>query len=237
MTPPVVGPSIAKRMAQYRDSPATSSRYYPPGDGWEYAEAYDRSGRHYVHLRASGLVVVTDPTSWIQAGGGPDPAAAPKIIDNVPGVKAGDFSGTPLGVILHSTRSGQAFGIQQEFDATVNFVRNGADGLGWNLTVGDLVIATHLEPRAWGWNAREHSNKYLAAEFAQARHGGLISDGQVSAFCWWFMHVARAAWPNLPAEFPNHSDLPAGIRDGKSDPEPRGQHSLRDRILVMLRSA
>lgn len=152
----------------------------------------------------------------------------------MPGVVAGQFATTPQGVILHGTRSGQAWSVDQEYQATRRYVLAGADGLGWNLTVGDGIIAVHMSPREWGWNARQHSAAYLAVELAQARLGDGITDGQIDAVCWWWTTVARAIWPDLPATFVNHADLPAGVVDGKTDVEPRGQHSVRDRILARL---
>ena len=149
---------------------------------------------------------------------------------------AGTFGRTPLGVILHGTRSGQPYSVEREYQATLNYVRGGAGGLGWSITVGDNAICTHMTPGDWGWNARAASSKYLAAEFAQAHLGDPITDGQINAFCWWFLNVARAQWPDLAQLFPNHSDLAQGVADGKSDVEPNGHHSVRDRILERLKS-
>lgn len=158
-------------------------------------------------------------------------------IHQVGGAVSGSFPQTPLGVILHGSRSGHPKSIDQEWrDTTFNWVPGGAmaAGLGWNITVGNNVLGVHMTPRQWGYNAREHSDEWLAAEFAQGQLGGHISDEQIEAFCWWFVNVARVEWPNLPAVFPNHSELAAGIRDGKTDVELRGQSTTRDRILARL---
>lgn len=149
---------------------------------------------------------------------------------------AGRFSTTPAGVILHGTRSGQTYNTAQEYASTKRFVAGGAAGLGWNLTVGDDILSLHLDPDQWGWNAREASRQFLAAEFAQARLGSPITDGQVRAFCWWFVQHARQRWLSLPLVFPNHADLPSGARDGKTDVELAGDHTVRDRILARLRA-
>ncbi|MGH2362427.1 MAG: hypothetical protein ACRDGM_18035 [bacterium] len=143
----------------------------------------------------------------------------------------------PDGVILHGTRSGQDFNTTREMLATLNFVAGGAVGLGWNITVADNWVCEHIDSERWGWNARESSNHHLAVEFAQAKLGTPISDEQIEAFCWYFVHVMRKSWPGLPAVFPNHSDLPPGIRDGKTDVEPKGQHAVRDRIVAKLTAA
>lgn len=232
-----VGAGILKRMAQYKTEPATAEDYRPRPEAWTYSEAFGKDGRRYVYLRETNQVLVFDADSAIVAGSGPDPALtipAPTVIDTVRGNVAGTFAAQPLGVVLHSTRSGQDYNEAEEFSATVRYVRNGAAGLGWNVSIGPNVIATHIQPRQWGWHARSASSRWLAAEFAQSKLGGPISDEQVQAFCWWFRLVARAVWPDLPRTFPNHSDLAEGKADGKSDPEPAGQHSLRDRILAML---
>lgn len=154
-------------------------------------------------------------------------------VEWVPGNAIGDFSGTPQGIILHSTRSGQPFDIEHEYQGTLNYIRSGASGLGWSATAGDYKLAYHMDPREWGWNARQHSYEYLAIEIAQAHLGDPVSDGQIAAVAA-FYHKAKEVWPQLPATFPNHSDLPAGIADGKSDVEPRGQHSVRDRVLAAI---
>lgn len=133
---------------------------------------------------------------------------------------AGAFSGTPAGVILHGTRSGRDWTLYEEYSATLRFAESGAGGLGWNVTIGDGMRYEHINPGWWGWNAREHSSQYLAAEFAQAQRGDPITDGQVGEFADWFVKVARKRWPELPLVFPEHYELPAGQRDGKSDVDP-----------------
>ena len=155
-------------------------------------------------------------------------------ITHVAGRIAGSFTIPPMGVILHGSRSGQPYTVEQEYMATVNHVRNGANGLGWNITVGNGVVCEHMTPRYWGWNARGASNRHLAVEFAQANLGDLITDAQIDAFCWYFTNVMKVAWPGMPRAFPYHSELPEGVADGKTDPEPRGEHSVRDRILARL---
>lgn len=164
----------------------------------------------------------------------PSAVIKPPAVEFVQGNTINNFTGTPAGVILHGTRSGQPYTVEQEYQSTLNYVRSGAAGLGWNITVGEGKLCGHISPKSWGWNARQHSSEYLAVEFAQAHLGDLITGAQIDAFCWWFLNSARTLWPLLPMEFPNHSDLPAGIADGKSDVEPRGQHTVRDRILAKL---
>lgn len=159
--------------------------------------------------------------------------------DHVTMMVAGAFLATPDGVILHGTRSGRFWTVYEEYRATLAFVDAGAGGLGWNVTIGDGERTDHLPPNRWGWNAREHSDDYLAVEFAQARLGDLITDGQVQQFADWFIRVARKRWPSLPMNFPEHYELPAGQRDGKSDCDPAnpGQLASRCREAILALSA
>ena len=163
------------------------------------------------------------------------------VIDSVSGGGAGNFTGTPKGVILHGSRSGSNNDTEREYTGTVNYVRAGANGLGWHATIGDDRIALHIGPEGYGWNARAASSKYLAVEFAQAVEAKPISDGQVRAFAWWFRNKARATWPNLPLNFPTHAEVEArgetGARDGKTDVFSNGSpraDELRARILAEI---
>lgn len=190
----------------------------------------DASGR-----RKEGWYAYRDA---IGATAPPVPPLVEPVIELVQGNVAGTFAAQPQGVILHGTRSGQqGYSTEQEYRATVNYVGGGAAGLGWSITVGDGVYCAHMSPMHWGWNARGASRRFLAAELAQPTSDHPISDSQVSAFCWWFLNIARVAWPNLPAYFPTHAELPEGIIDGKSDVYPRGDgraDELRGRIMTIL---
>ena len=152
----------------------------------------------------------------------PPPSIRPPHILEIPGVRAGRFGAAPHGVILHATRSGKAQSANDEFTATCGFVKGGAAGLGWHITVGPGVIAVHMSPQEWGWNARSQSRDYLAIEFAQGTINDAITDDQLDAAAWWIEHVALHAWPDLPHVLAHHSEIPAGIVDGKTDVYPRG---------------
>lgn len=156
---------------------------------------------------------------------------------NYPGVTGGTFATTPLGVILHGSRSGiPNRPTLTEYLGTCSFAVSNSAGLGWTATVGDDRIALHYPYTRWGWSAREASSQYLAVELAQATVGQPISDGQVRAFCWFF-EQARKVWPRLPKVFPTHAELPSGKRDGKSDVFPLGDQradELRARIMARL---
>jgi hypothetical protein len=142
------------------------------------------------------------------------------------------FTSPPVGCILHGTRGGAATR-QAEFEATCNYVRAGANGLSWQATIFDGVIAIHLPDEAWGWNAKGASSRYLAVEFVQPRLGDEITDEQVQTFCYFF-RTARITWPDLPLDLVAHSELdPAN----KSDPFPVDSPKnteLRRRIMACL---
>ena len=135
--------------------------------------------------------------------------------DRSPSV-AGRFYSTPQGVIIHGSRSGRDWSAMEEFEATVRWAVSGANG--------------------WGWNAREHSREYLAVEVAQAREGDPVDDFTVLALAWYIKNVLRAYWPDLPDNYPMHSELPAGQRDGKTDLYPPGPDAdaFRARLLNAL---
>ena len=154
-----------------------------------------------------------------------------------PGTVAGAFSQTPQGVILHGSRSGiPGRPVAAEYDGTRRYAASGIE-LGWNVTIGNDAISLHMQPDQWGWSARQHSKFYLAVEFAQATAAQTITDGQVRAFCWWIQTVVKPRWPYLSSAMPMHSELPAGITDGKTDCYPVGDpraNELRARILAGL---
>lgn len=124
-----------------------------------------------------------------------------------------------------------------EFSATANWAQAGANGLGWNVTIGDDVIAEHLPLDSWGWNARAASQWYLAVEFAQPSLADQISNAQVRVFAWWVRERALKRWPAMPLTFPTHAELEAsgatGKKDGKTDVFPDG-NALRARIMAAL---
>ena len=154
----------------------------------------------------------------------------------------GTFNGgrKPAGVILHGSRSGRDQSISQEFYGTANFAKAGANGLGWNVTIGNSMYAFHIAPTQWGWNARAASSKYLAVEFAQPTADVDITDEQVDAFCAWWRNDVRWLYQGLTlttANMPTHAELQEGIADGKSDCYPLGDpraDDLRQRILEAL---
>jgi hypothetical protein len=149
----------------------------------------------------------------------------------------GSFAKVPSGMILHGTRSGQPYAVDKEYMSTINYVTAGASGLGWNATVGDGVICWHMPVTQWAYNARESSDDYGAVEIAQSNIGVPITDRQIEGIAKVWVAFRNHYGPSFPMYFVNHSELPAGIRDGKTDVEPLGYHSVKDRVISRLKKA
>lgn len=165
----------------------------------------------------------------------------PRVVLQARGTAAGEYARVPRGVILHGSRSGLSQPLDREFYGTTAYAQREDHGLGWTATIGDDMIALHLTPAFWGWNARKASSLYLAVEFAQPTAEQTITDGQVRAFCWAYTAIWRVYWPDLPAHFPTHAELDVlgmtGQRDGKTDCYPYGDprtEDLRARITARL---
>lgn len=165
----------------------------------------------------------------------------PRVVLHARGNTAGDYARPPRGVILHGSRSGLRQPLDREFYGTVGYAGQERHGLGWTATIGEDMIALHMTPAYWGWNARKASSLYLAVEFAQPTVNDPITDGQVRAFCWAFRSIWQVYWPSLPLVFPTHAELDVdgvtGKLDGKSDVFPYGDaraDELRARIARRL---
>jgi len=167
---------------------------------------------------------------------GDPPGQSGPTLEWVQGNVIGNLT-APQGIILHSTRSAIPRGEVEEYEGTLNYVRGGANGLGWNATVGPGLVCEHMNPDQWGWNAREASSHYVAIEHAQARLGDPVSDALLDASAWYIKNKVYARWPNMPRTLVHHSELPAGVQDGKSDMAPKGSakaEELRQRLLARL---
>lgn len=159
------------------------------------------------------------------------------IIIQVPGNLWNRFGATPRGIIFHGTRSGQPYSVEQEFQATLNYVRAGAGGLGWNATIGNDKIAIHGPATHWGWNARDASRNYLALEFAQPTAAVDITPAQIRAAAFYIATYA----PHVPRHWPSHAEVErwgeTGQIDGKSDVYPYGDprmDQLRSAVATLL---
>lgn len=135
--------------------------------------------------------------------------------------------------MLHGTRSGQPYDPDREFNGTLNYVRNGADGKGWNVTIGPGIYSQHMAPNQWGWHVGSNSSRFIGIEFAQGQLDSIITESQIQTAAWWLLNVAKKQWPNLnlsASGFVNHSDIDAG----NTDVELRGVYTVRDRLLEYL---
>lgn len=178
----------------------------------------------------------------------PPPAGNPAVgyddyRDDAP---AGRFVTTPKGIILHGSRSGATGNPKaKEYVGTARYEVSNPDGLGWNATIGENRVAIHLDPQAWGWNARGCSDNYLGVELAQATVDEPITDPQVAAFVDWVKTRVLPSWPSLPLVFPTHAELDGTpeygpYHDRKTDVWPRGDartEDLRRRIMDGLKGA
>ena len=127
----------------------------------------------------------------------------------------------PDGFLLHGSRSGVPQTSMQEFWATVHWAQSGANGLGWHATIGPGVVAVHMRPSQYGWNAGDPASyRYIAAEFCQPNYGDPIEDEQIEAYCWWVLNEVLPVWPDIPRVFVHHAQLEQGNRAGKTDVYP-----------------
>lgn len=135
----------------------------------------------------------------------------------------GQFLVRPKGVILHGSRSGVPKPLSLEYQSTVRYLTEGTGGsyLAWHATIGEREYAVHLPATQWGWNAREHSSEYLAVEFAQPTVGWTVTGLQIEAYWAWYQQEIRPVWGAIDT-LVTHAELPAGVRDGKSDVYPIG---------------
>lgn len=188
---------------------------------------------------AGDLIALEGGSSSIAVNLGYSTGAYRPTVDlGYPGLVSGEFASPPQGVILHGSRSGiDGNPIDAEYLATARHALNEPNGRGWHATIGNNAIALHLPFTHWGENARGCSGLYLAVSFAQPNKVQPISDGQIRAFCWFFVQ-ARQAWPQLPLMFTSHANLDGSAdygheRDGATDPFPRGAN-LADELRMRI---
>lgn len=147
-----------------------------------------------------------------------------------------------MGCILHGSRSGLSRPVDVEFQSTVNYVRNGTDGVtGWNATGGNGEVSVHFDAGWYGWHARAASDEFLAFEFAQGTEANAITDAQVRGFAAWWTQEVEPRWPGITRHFPTHAEVEmaglTGERDGKTDVFGVGNpasEELRSRIRAEL---
>lgn len=141
-------------------------------------------------------------------------------------------------MIWHGSRSGIERPLVEEFDSTRNFAAGGANGLGWNATIGEDAYSVHMAASSWGWSAREHSPYYIAIETANPNLGDLVTARIVKAAAHYWRYEVEPVYPGIKLTMsnqPTHAELPAGIRDGKTDCYQRGDSRADDLRRAMLK--
>ena len=156
----------------------------------------------------------------------------------------------PRGLVLHGTRSGVPKTIHDEYDGTRDWAThalvhdpvNGDYYLGWHVTVGEDEYSVHMTAREWGWNCGGDSMYRFAIEFAQWDVSQAITDRQVRTAARAIKNELLPQWGPYDWSDPNamkgHSELPQGIRDGKTDTFPLNSAALamlKQRLQVALR--
>lgn len=234
------------------------------GDLQETLERYNKPNEEVsAGVRANYARALSIAEQWLTAWGWDEGESAPNAPTPVPApspqppasptgttrfetyndpVPSGTYATMPKGCILHGSRSGHASNpIAAEYAGTANYEVNNTLELGWTATIGDGVVAVHMDSRHWGWNARAASPHYLAVEFAQPMNMNVITDGQVQAFCDWWRTYVLPIWPSIDEFFPTHAEVEhsgeTGVRDGKDDVFPYGDwqaDALRQRIVANL---
>ena len=158
------------------------------------------------------------------------------------------FPTKPIGFLLHGTRSGAPhYDIDQEYAGTLNYVRAGASGLGWQATIGNDAVALHLPWTHWAWHAYDASRILIGLEFAQATVEGAITDAQIRAAAWCIAQAyaaTRERWGTpIPVAFWTHAEVEANgwthhTPEGKTDTFPMSDPravALKSRLLARLR--
>lgn len=237
--------SYRKALAAYNWGPGNVGGYTKadgtvvrPWDGRR--ETISDQGRHYLDVILGGEW--NEPTATVNEIGVTSGVVYQDFRDPEP---AGRFASVPKGIILHGSRSGRAGNPKAaEYLGTARYEISNPAGLGWHATIGEGVVAVHMTPQEWGWNARAASDDYLAVEIAQATVDEPITDGQVMALADWIRTRVLPVWPTLPMHFPSHAEVEAsgetGQHDGKSDVFPRGDRrmdDLRARLLAAIGTA
>lgn len=134
------------------------------------------------------------------------------------------------GVIFHGSRSGKAGNpLDAEYRGTASYEVNNSLSLGWNATIGPGKVALHLSPKAWGWNARAASDKYVAVEIAQPTIDDPLPESVGIALGDYIFDHVWPVWGEI-WHFPSHAELElwgeTGKKDGKTDLYPAGDERM-----------
>lgn len=199
----------------------------------------------------AGVLYVPQPRSLPVAEPQPQPLVARRPVQveyvyaTYPRVR-GSFVRPPNGTVDHASASGRAQPIDDEYRGTVNWVNANPDELAWSATVGDWKLAIHMGFDEWGYHAGGSSSRRYGIELAKGVTDGVISDGQVAAYCT-FQQLAAAFWRTRGETYRvdvrlSHAEAEAsgetGLVYGKIDVYPLGSGryaELKARIATQLR--
>lgn len=209
-----VGNAIQTELTRRSDYAIRDPEFYNNNDNSTTEHVYGTKGEYWASNTTGEWKVTFAPFK-------PSPAL-PKykpVVLAVQGNVEGRFVREPKGILWHATRSTSTiYNEVQEFYGTVQHVRNGAGGLGWHATVGPDLLAVHMLAAEWAFSAREHSDDYIAIEVAQRQLDVPIQVSSIKAAAHFVKVYVLPVWPNLDVvNQVHHSQLAAGIRDGKTD--------------------
>lgn len=132
----------------------------------------------------------------------------------------GGWRATTRGFVLHATRGGLS-SQAAEYQSCVNWFLNPASQASSTIVIGPDGEITEMVPlERVCWTTGEHNAEYAAVEMAQGRLGEPITEKARASLAWWLHNVFFKKYPNLkpsPTTLPFHSELPQGIRVGKTD--------------------
>jgi N-acetyl-anhydromuramyl-L-alanine amidase AmpD len=126
------------------------------------------------------------------------------------------------GIIVHSTR-GAAQTYDQELIATLRWFSTPASQTSAHYVIAfDGRVYECVPPDLIAWHAREHNARWLGIELVQPRIDMPFSDAQYISLARLAKHLsARYGFPLDRTTLRGHEEMPAGKRDGKTDPGPR----------------
>jgi hypothetical protein len=242
----VAAANLAPKWRQYQpDMLATLSAYNWPAGGGKPKNAAVAANYRRGISEAEALLGDHGIPEHEDTGGNPDagvPVMAVTYETYTDPQPAGTFASMPKGCIMHGSRSGVTGNPKaKEYTGTAGYEVNNNQDLGWNATIGENVVAVHLTPQQWGWNARAASSKYLGVEFAQATVDEPITDAQVAAFADWWVTRVMPAWPGIPQRFPSHAEIDGTADygpyvDGKTDAFPKNDPRMEDLVSRVMRA-
>lgn len=130
------------------------------------------------------------------------------------------------GVIIHSTRGG-ASSLEREWLGTLNWFQNPASQVSaHDVIAADGTLAFVVDDELTAWHAGEHNDTWLGIELVQPRIGDPFTDAQFRTLGERLRYLSAKFGFALDIEhLPFHSQMPQGVRSGKSDAVPRNDHA------------